>query len=160
MLSRRRFLEFGFLTVGIAIFIDKKVVGAVSFSESVKVLYNDLFPGIDTQSSYNYLKNIILNHSKITKIEKDFIRNGIQWLNKEAISLHNKAYPMLTKQQREDVLEHFSKSQRGEEWLFIMMGYMFESILADPVYGTNADNLYWKWLNFKAGIPRPKKAYL
>jgi hypothetical protein len=159
MLNRREFLKVGFLTVGIVIIIDNKIAKTVSFEDSIKVLYTDLFPDIDSEISYQYLKNIILTHSKITDREKDFIRDGVKWLNKDALSIHNTIYPKLKKQQREDILKNFSKTQRGEEWLYMMMGYMFESILADPIYGLESDK-WWKWLDFEVGNPRPYRPFL
>jgi gluconate 2-dehydrogenase gamma chain len=156
-MKRRLFLGIGFLTIAILLFRDKKVIGAVSPIETIKVLQSDLFSDF---TPTNYLENVILKHTKVQQSEKNFIRNGAGWLNEEAIKLYKLPYTKLSKAKRQIVLKTISKTTWGDNWLYTMMGYMFESMLGDPIYGINENGSGWSWLEFEAGLPQPKKAYL
>ena len=165
LISRRVFLGFSFLSLGVLLFKDKKLFGATSVIKTIKQVQSDLFPpvaGIDTQKldSISYLKNIVLKHSRISQEEKSFIRNGAKWLNEESIKTYNKLYISLDKPQREKILKKVSKTSWGESWLYTMMSYLFEALLSDPIYGVNKDEIAWRWLGFEGGVPRPKKAFL
>ncbi len=165
-MNRRQFLQSSLGAVGVLLFFNGKLYGAVSPFATIKILYNDLFPpnnNLPTITSSNaifYLENVILKHSRISKSDKEYILNGVQWLNEEALELYKKSYISLDSKKRQKVLESFASKSFGENWLYTMMSYMFEAILGDPIYGINKDELGWSWLGFKAGLPRPKKAFL
>jgi len=36
-----------------------------------------------------------------------------------------------------------------------VLGYIFEALLVDPVYGGNPNGIGWKWLEHQPGLPRP-----
>ena len=129
--------------------------------ETLKVLQEDLFPqakklGIKTAP---YM-TIVFRHPKISKADKDYIKNGVKWLNEEAITAYKKEYKKLLKEQREKILATISKTEWGESFLYSVMGYMFEAVLGDPIYGGNNAHAGWKWIEFEGGKPRPKEPYL
>ena len=129
--------------------------------ETFRLLHQDLFPkaqalGIETVS---YMK-IVFRHPKISKADKDFLKNGIKWLNEEAIAQYKKEYKKLSSKEREAILQTISKTEWGESFLYDVMSYMFEAMLADPIYGGNNKQAGWQWLQFKGGLPRPKEPYL
>ena len=129
--------------------------------QTFEVLQNDLFPhakklGIKTAS---YI-HIILNHSKVSDEDKEFLKNGVKWLNEEAVKIYKKTYVNLSEDKREVVLKSISKQRWGESWLYDVMSYLFEAMLGDPIYGGNNHEAGWKWLNFQGGELRPKRAFL
>lgn len=161
LLSRRKYLKYGFLTTAILVMGKAKLFAIVTPLDTIKIVQGDLFPyakelGIDTSK---YIP-IILNHSKVTKDDKEFITNGVKWLNEESVTKYNKIYTKLDSTQRQNILKIISKQRWGENWVFDMLGYIFESMLGDPIYGGNNNEAGWKWLNFKGGNPRPTKAFL
>jgi len=166
LINRRRFLEFGFLSVGILLFEGNKLHSVVKPIDTILTLQYDLFPksrfapDINLAHFGSYLENVILKHSRIREIDKEFLINGTKWLNEEAIKLYGKNYTLLNKTQRETTLQKISKTKWGDSWLYDIFSYLFEALLGDPIYGINQDEVGWRWLGFKGGEPRPKKAYL
>ncbi|WP_297482464.1 gluconate 2-dehydrogenase subunit 3 family protein, partial [Sulfurimonas sp.] len=104
--------------------------------------------------------HIVFHHSRISKSDKVFIKNGIKWLNEEAIKMQKNTYVKLSSLERQAVLRSIAKTEWGESFLYNIMGYMFEAMLGDPIYGGNNKEAGWKWLAFSGGEPRPKKAFL
>ena len=160
--NRRNFLlKAGFLSSAVFVMSGCELFGVTTSRDTIKVVQNDLFPkakelNIDTAS---YI-SIILHHSRITKEDKLFLKNGVKWLNEEAVSLYTKTYTQLTETQRQHVLHSIAKEEWGSSWIDTMLRYIFEAMLGDPIYGGNNKEAGWKWLSFEGGLPRPKKAYL
>ncbi len=160
-LSRRIFLQGSLLGIGVLIFYKSDILGAVSPMQTIALVQEDLFPhaknlGVNTQK---YL-TLILNHSKVTTQEKSFLRNGVQWLNEEALLLHKKMYVRLAEDERQSVLLSISKQKWGKQWIDKMLTFIMEASLSDQIYGVNPNSATAKWLGFEAGFPRPKEAYL
>ncbi len=160
-INRRSFLKVGFLSSTVLIMNGCELFGITTSQETIAVLQNDLFPkaeelGIDTVS---YM-SIISHHSRISKSDKKFIKNGVKWLNEEAVELYKKSYINLPSQERQSVLNSIVQTKWGSSWLDTMMRYILEASLGDPIYGSNKKEAGWKWLSFEGGQPRPKKAFL
>jgi len=165
LLTRRRFLQNSFLSSVIILTCGDELFGAVNISQTFFILHKDLFPSSSFIPNVEFINaNIYLNkifsHSRIKDKEKKFIRNGVRWLNEEAIKIYNKKYINLDNLKRQRILNHIATTNWGESWLNSIMMYMMEAMLGDPIYGGNEGALGWKLLNHKAGEPRPKKAYL
>ena len=159
--KRRFFLKTGLLCSAVIIMDGCSVFGITTSKETIKVLQNDLFPKakelkIDTAS---YI-SIVLHHSRIAQDEKDFLKNGIKWLNESAVEIYKKRYIALLAQERQNVLKRIAQEEWGKSWIDMMLGYIFEAAFGDPIYGGNNSEAGWKWLAFQGGVPRPKKAYL
>jgi gluconate 2-dehydrogenase gamma chain len=54
-------------------------------------------------------------------------------------------------------LHQIVDSSAGENWLSLLLYYLFESLTLDPVYGGNPDGIGWHWLEHQPGFPRPTK---
>ncbi|MFA6138537.1 MAG: gluconate 2-dehydrogenase subunit 3 family protein [Sulfurimonas sp.] len=164
--SRRSFLKtaiFGSVIFGGAVLImsGATVFGAVAPMQTMALVQEDLFPhakslGIETEA---YLA-LILNHSKVTPKEKSFLRNGVQWLNEEAVAMHKKMYSSLSENERQAVLKSIAKYKWGEKWIDKMLTYIMEATFSDTVYGVCKNSAGEAWLEFETGYPRPKEAYL
>jgi hypothetical protein len=159
--SRRNFLKAGFLSSAVFLMDGCSLFGVTTPIETIAVLQTDLFPEAQQLhiQTAPYM-HIILNHSRISEEDKTFIKNGVKWLNEEAIQLHKKSYTKLVPKERQEVLNAVVKTEWGENFVYNMMSYMFEAMLGDPIYGGNNNEVGWKWLAFEGGRPRPKKAFL
>ena len=161
-LSKRSFLKLSLFGAGVA--------GAVSLfflpsaKERLEILLSDLFPdrscGVGTSgANARAYMAYILNHSRISDDEKDFIRNGLGWLDTSAKELFSKEYEALDASQRQAVLEHIASQEWGESFIQTLLGYIFEAQFGDPIYGINFNEAGWKWLAHTPGYPRPQKAF-
>jgi len=163
--SRRMFLKAGFLSSVVFITVDSELFGAVTVMQTISLVQEDLFPqsvGVPTKKEINataYLA-LILQHPRVTNQDKEYIKNGVKWLNEEAVSKYKKVYTKLTPTQRQAVLKDISLQRWGEVWISDILKYIFEAMLGDPIYGINKNESGWKWLKHSAGLPRPKEAYL
>ncbi len=163
--SRRTFLKGSFLGGAVLIMSGRELFGAVSPLETISLVQSDLFPEtpyIPTLKDINAMPyiSIILSHSHVSDTEKQFLRNGVQWINEEAVDMYKKRYTELLASQRQSVLHSISKHGWGEGWIESILSYIFEAMLGDPVYGINKAETGWKWLKHSPGKPRPTKAFL
>ena len=100
--------------------------------------------------------SIVLNHSRITDEDKEFIKNGVKWLNEEAVSQYNTIYTKLTSGERQNILKTISQVRWGDSWINEMLTFALEATLGNPIYGANKNQAGWKWLAYEGGLPHPK----
>jgi hypothetical protein len=158
---RRTFLKAGFLSSAVFVMSGCELFSITTPQDTIKTLQTDLFPkakelGVNTSS---YI-SIILHHSRVSDEDKAFIKNGVKWLNEEAVSIYKTTYTKLLAEQREEVLKSIVETKWGESFMYNMHSYLFEAMLGDPIYGGNNKEAGWKWLHFTGGQPRPKEMYL
>ena len=159
--SRRNFLKYGFLSSSVLVMSGCELFSVVTPKETIELVQNDLFPkaselGINT---FVYM-SIVLNHSRISDEDKEFIKNGVKWLNEEAVEKYNTTYTKLTSQERQDILKIISQVRWGDSWINEMLTFALEATLGNPIYGANKNQAGWKWLAFEGGLPHPKEALL
>ena len=163
--TRRKFLLAGFAGSVVLLSFNSQIFGGVKVIDTLSLVQDDLFPqttNVPTKKQINaksYLA-LILNHPRVTQTDKDFLRNGVKWLNEEANSLYSKIYTKLNTDERQEVLKSIAKESWGRSFIADNLKYVFEALLGDPIYGVNKNESGWRWLNHKAGLPRPKVAYL
>lgn len=159
--KRRNFLKYSFLTSSIFIMSGCEIFGVTTLKDTIRVLQNDLVPKAKELkiNTAEYI-SIILHHERVTREDKEFLKNGVKWLNEEAVAMYKKTYVKLLPIQRQNVLKSVVKTEWGDSWVYTMMTYTFEAMFGDPIYGSNNNEAGWKWLNFTGGLPRPKKEYL
>ncbi len=156
--DKRSFLKLALLGAGVA--------SLYSFSwskaqtDTLALLQEDLFPDIDeklntkTINARAYL-SYILHHPRISEDDKHFIKKGVLWLDEEASDLFGADYRELSEQKRQKVLASIAKTKWGESFIETILTYLFESLLGDPIYGINKDEVGWKWVHHTPGLPRP-----
>lgn len=138
-----------------------ELYASVSPMQTLALLQKDLFPSeiLASSNAYGYV-SIIFHHSRVSAQDKQFLRNGIKWLNEEALMQYKKIYTKLPSKERQNVLEIIAKESWGESWIKRVLSYILEATLGDPIYGINKNESGWKWLNHTSGLPRPKEMYL
>ena len=160
-ISRRNFLKVGFLSSAVILMDGCSVFGVTTPIQTLSVMHHDLFPYIQKLriNTTSYM-HIVFNHSRISDENKKFLKNGVKWLNEEAMKIHKQEYTKLSSLQRQNLLKKVTQTEWGESFVYDVMNYMFEAMLGDPVYEGNNHEMGWKWLNFQGGNPRPKKAFV
>lgn len=161
MLQRRKFLQYGFVSTSVVLFDGCNFFGVTTLYKTLFVLQYDLVPkakelGLDV-GKYIYT---VLHHSHILQSDKEFLKNGVTWLNEECIATYKQEYAKLPKSKRREIVKKIARTGWGEDFLYDVMSYTFEAMLGDPVYGVNQGQKGWDWLAFQGGEPRPKKAFL
>ncbi len=111
-------------------------------------------PGASDIRAIVYLYNSLENSASDSE-ERKFIVNGVGWLNELVQEKHQQSFTTLDTMQRETVLREIEQSRAGERWLSLLLTYLIEALLADPVYGGNPDGIGWKWLEHQPGFPTP-----
>lgn len=111
-------------------------------------------PGASDIQAVVYLRNAIENPAADAE-DKEFLFNGVGWLNDLAQKQTRQSFAALDEQQREMLLREIEQSQAGRNWLSLLLTYLLEALLADPVYGGNPDGIGWKWLKHQPGYPTP-----
>ena len=156
--NKRSFLKLALLGAGIA--------SLYSFSwskvhtDTLALLQEDLFPDINeklntrTINARAYL-SYILHHPRVSDDDKRFVKRGVVWMDEEAKRLFGASYMQLSSKRRQEVLAFVAKTQWGESFIEMILTYLFEALLGDPVYGINKDEVGWKWLHHTPGLPRP-----
>jgi len=87
---------------------------------------------------------------------RNTIVNGIGRLQDASRERFDVPFNSLNHEQREQLLRYLAdKTRWGRAWLSLLMYYLFEALLSDPVYGGNPGEIGWKWLRHQPGFPRP-----
>jgi len=115
---------------------------------------DDDSPGAKDINALLFLRNM-LDTPDIDSEEKAFIIQGVDWLNDLSVKNHKVSFINLDSDKKEIVLRQIESSRAGSRWLSLMMGYLIESLLSDPVYGGNKDAKGWSWLEHIPGFPTP-----
>lgn len=144
---------------------DKQTLALLTQTDPWKTLeatLMHLLPSSETGPSAQDINALAYLHQVMTvqptdQDEKDFIIKGVGWLNGFANSQYKKVFIKLTLSEKELLLRSISQSQAGGNWLNTLISYIFEAMLAPPVYGGNPNGIGWQWLEHQAGFPLPKE---
>ena len=110
-------------------------------------------PSADDFGATKYLLTVS-SHSSFFKDDLLFLQRGA----KELIKQEPKFLTMSFYEQS-DVIDDFSKTKIGRNWLSMLLYYTIEALLSDPIYGGNKNQAGWKWLNHHTGKPQPKTKF-
>jgi len=102
----------------------------------------------------------VLSDERMDPEEKEYIINGIGWVDETAEENFSKNFVKLTQAEREKLIGDVSKETWGRSWLGVILTFIFEALLSDPQYGGNTDEIGWDWLHHNPGQPRPTKKLL
>lgn len=113
-------------------------------------------PGAFDFNSHLYLL-WVLSDKRIPSDEKQYIVDGIRWINESSEENYSKKYLKLSKKEQVNLIQTIAKTNWGESWLSVLLTFIFEAMISDPIYGFNTDEIGWKWLQHQAGYPRATK---
>ncbi len=127
---------------------------------SIAAVQEHLFPADETSpgaqdiSALRFMQNILAAPDVIEK-QKKFILEGVGWLNDLSVKDFKMPFVKLNIENKEKILRKIEGSSAGTQWLSVMLTYLIEALLSDPVYGGNKDQKGWKWLQHQPGFPTP-----
>lgn len=165
-LSRRRFLGSMLKAGAIASVTPSVAVSSAKFQTNkepwttILIVHDHLFPDDGNGPSARDINSIaylqkVLSLDDADEEERKFIKQGVGWLNEIARESHGDVFFQLHHKQREKLLTEIASSEAGENWLSLLLFYIFEALLVDPVYGGNPGGVGWRWLEHQPGFPRP-----
>lgn len=116
-------------------------------------------PGAKDVNALDYLEWVIADPEKDPD-EVKYILNGIGWLNETCAEMFSKDFDELTMEKQEKIIAVVSRERWGENWLSVILTFIFEALLCDPQYPGNTDSVGWEWLNYIPGQPEPSAELL
>lgn len=128
--------------------------------QTLSVVQEHLFPSEDDAigaqdiNALVYLQNM-MNVSSFDIEDKQLINNGVTWLNDLSKQHYSKTFIHLDINKKEKILRRIEESKAGSRWLSLILTYLLQALLTDPVYGGNPNGVGWKWLHHQPGFPRP-----
>lgn len=97
----------------------------------------------------------VLSDKRMDPEEKEYIINGIGWIDETSMEIYSNNYINLSQNEKEKLVADVAKESWGSSWLSVMLTFIFEALLCDPQYGYNTEEIGWNWLQYKPGYPRP-----
>lgn len=131
--------------------------------KTIITVQDHLFPSASKEDPAPGAKDInakayfyaVLSDADRDNEDRKLVKNGLIELQDICWKKHRKIFIDLSPKQRDMCLKIFEKTPLGRPWIMTVLGYIFEALLVDPVYGGNPDGIGWKWLEHQAGLPRP-----
>ena len=112
-------------------------------------------PGAADINAATYLEWAI-TAPEINPDTKNTIVNGVGRLQDASRERFEVPFADLDDKQSEQLLRYLAdKTRWGRAWLSLMLYYVIEALLSDPAYGSNPDEIGWRWLHHQPGFPRP-----
>jgi len=111
-------------------------------------------PGASDINAIVYLHRAIENPDADGE-DREFIYKGVGWLNDLTQERHTKDYLQLSEEEQEKIVHTIVQSRSGRNWVSLLLTYILEALLADPVYGGNPKGIGWQWLEHQPGFPTP-----
>lgn len=113
-------------------------------------------PGAVEINAASYLY-FVLSDQVLDPDERALIPAGLVMFEQFVQDTYSKRFPQLTAAQGEMALRSFEETPQGRQWITKLLGYIFEALLTDPVYGGNPKDVGWQWLGHRPGFPRPPR---
>jgi len=114
-------------------------------------------PSATEINALKYLEWALTDPDNEDEGDGEFIVKGVGWLDSLSEQTQGDQFIKLSGEKQDKVLQQISKSSAGENWLSILIYYLIEALLFDPIYGGNPDGIGWKWLEHQPGFPAPTK---
>jgi gluconate 2-dehydrogenase gamma chain len=113
-------------------------------------------PGATEVNALGYLQSVLGRDNREAHEDGAFLSAGAKFFRKRvAVDHHGRTFDELSESEREAALRKMTGSPDGANWVSMLMYYILEALLGDPVYGGNVNEVGWKWLDYTPGFPRP-----
>ena len=113
-------------------------------------------PGAKDLNSTAYLQSV-LNEHRHDPADKNFLLQGLTQLKTITQNEFSKSFAQLSHQQRDTALRSLEQTPDGRNWISMLLEYIMEALLSDPIYGGNPNSIGWTWLQHQPGFPRPPR---
>ena len=172
LLSRRKFIQY--LTIAVSSYpisslaINRKQSNISKPDkepwQTLSKVQEHLFPseqgslldslGAEDINALVYLQNM-METPEFPQDEKELINNGVTWLDELSKKKYAKKFTQINADEKEKILRQIENSNAGSRWLSLLLTYLLQAIVADPIYGGNPKGIGWQWLEHQPGFPRP-----
>lgn len=131
-----------------------------AFWSTVRALQEHLFPPVEGTPSAaeinadGYLSAVLLD-PRVDPAERELLSRGVHLLDAFARRRYEQPFVALDEDARETILRRIEDNPEGQRWLSLVVYYLLEALLVDPVYGGNLNGTGWRWLAHDPGFPRP-----
>jgi hypothetical protein len=136
--------------------LSKKQMAIAISIQNIVFPKDELSPGAIDFNADKYLL-WVLSDTRLDPDENQYIIDGINWVNETAEEEMKNGFLNLSKKEQVQLIHVVSQKSWGESWLSVMLTFIFEAMISDPIYGFNKDAVGWKWLDHQVGLPRPTK---
>lgn len=113
-------------------------------------------PGAAEINAASYLF-FVLSDTFLDPDERALIPQGLVTFEQRVQDSYAQRFPQLTETQGETALRSFEATPQGRQWITNILGYIFEALLTDPIYGGNPKGIGWHWLDHRPGFPQPPR---
>ncbi len=114
-------------------------------------------PGASDVNAQDYLYAILADANR-EDADRKLVKQGTIKLDEISQQQFKKSFVALNQFDRETSLRTFEQDG-GRAWIMTVLGYIFEALLADPIYGGNPQTIGWQWLQHNPGFPRPQARF-
>ncbi len=111
-------------------------------------------PGANEFNAPHYFTWVLTDEEKDPD-ERTFMKDGIGWVNEVSVENFEKRFVRLDADEKEKALRLMADKSWGQSWISVVLTQIFEALLSDPIYGSNNNQMGWKWLDHKTGFPQP-----
>ena len=120
-------------------------------------------PGARDVDAARYL-DAVLAAGVLDAERKSVILDGLDKLELRAKKAGAPSFADATPQQQDAAIRvfetfHVRGTYPGHRWLNLMLRFILEAFLGDPVHGGNPNQIGWKWIGHKAPVHRPTKPH-
>lgn len=112
-------------------------------------------PDAEQINAFGYLQYAMQDATNQADGDPEFLKKGVGWLSDLAKDSQGDAFLNLNLAAQAKLLSNIAQSRAGENWLSLLLYYLMEALLLDPVYGGNTEGSGWRWLEHQPGFPRP-----
>jgi hypothetical protein len=126
-----------------------KFWSVISVVQNIILPYNPPHPSSNEIGATKYLVSAYL-HKTFPKNDLTLLYDGV----KNLLEFESN-FLFLNPKEQEDTVSKFHEN--NNVWLDLLTYYTIEALLCDDIYSGN--NIGYKWLGHKAGVPKPTKQY-
>jgi len=108
-------------------------------------------PSIEQLNATQYLQKVLLDEDYDLEV-RTIIFDGIIRIDQQSKNKFDTDILTLNNQKLERLIKNVSEDW-GESFLAMIMLFIFEALFSDPIYGTNINEIGWKWINHIPGQP-------
>jgi len=112
-------------------------------------------PSAEDFGALEYLEWALTDEDNKNDGDPEFIVKGIGWLDDLSQQTHSTTFLKLSAAQQHEMMQQTSQTSTGENWMALLIFYLTEALLLDPIYGGNINRVGWTWLEHQAGFPQP-----
>lgn len=128
--------------------------------QTLDAVFEHLFPATDDAPGARDIRVIsymqtMLGAPDADPADRPFLDNGVGWLNDSSQTEYKQNFTALNETDRENILRKIETSNAGERWISLLLTYLIEALVSDPVYGSNPGGIGWQWLQHPPGYPLP-----